>query len=212
MITDLLVRLKNMDSGSKDPRFYFVWHKRLFNLLFILIIVNFLVWGGGVYLSISRPEAYIYAQTTEGKTVTLYSVEEPKYSNRVIEEWAEKVIKLVYNYDFSRYEEQLVRARKYFAPETWTLFVDSLEENILPNVKSKQLQVSVAVDKAKIGSPPLVIGGIATWNVKIPALISYVSASETKTRKVELDVIVKRQVSFTNPEGLWITRITESNK
>jgi hypothetical protein len=210
MLTDLMVRLDKVERSGEDPRFYFVWHKRLFNLLFGLLLANLVVWAATAYLAISRPEAYTYAQTAEGKTVPLYSVEEPQYTNQAVEDWVENAVKVAYNYDFSSYENQLIQARPFFSPEAWTLFVQSLEANVIPKLKSKQLQVSVAVDKAKIGSPPMVIGGVMAWTVKVPAMLSYVSASETETKKVEFEVVVKRQVSYTNPKGLWITKLNEN--
>lgn len=212
MLTDLLVRLDNVESRNEDPRFYFVWHKRLFNVLLALLIGNLLVWCAVSYLAMTRPEALTWAQTVEGKTVPLYSAEEPKYTNQAIEEWTENAIKVAYNYDFSRYEEQLVQARPYFSPEAWTLFSAALDSSILKKVRDKRIQVSIAVDKAKIGGNPVTIGGVAAWTVQVPAMISYVSASETETQQVLLEVVVKRQITYTNPKGLWIAKLNESRK
>jgi intracellular multiplication protein IcmL len=212
MLTDLLVRLDNVESRDEDPRFYFVWHKRLFNVLLALLLANLCVWAAVSYLAMTRPEALTWAQTVEGKTVPLYSAEEPKYTNQAIEEWTENAMKVAYNYDFNGWESQLSQARPYFSPEAWDLFVKELDVSILKKVKDRRIQVSLAVDKAKIGGNPVTIGGVVAWTVQVPAMLSYVSASETETQQVLLEVVVKRQITYTNPKGLWITKLNESRK
>lgn len=212
MLTDLMVRLDNVSQRNEDPRFYFVWHNRLFNILLTLLLLNVFVWSVGAYFAFNRSEAKTYAQTADGTTRILTTVDSPEYNNVAIEEWSENVIKIAYNYDFSHYNEQLIQAKPYFSPEAWTIFVDTFKKNVLPQILEKKLQVSVAVDKAKLVGPPETIAGVTTWRAKIPALISYVSASESTTKKVEFDLLIKRQVSYTNPKGLWVTKLNENSQ
>lgn len=212
MLTDLLIRLDAVEKRREDPRFYFVWHKRLFDVLFALLIANFLVWAAVSFLAITRPEALTHAQTVDGKTVQLSTVDEPLYNNQAVEEWAENAIKIAYNYDFSNSVEQISKSKTYFEPEAWDLFAKNLEESTLKKVKEKDLQVSIAVDKARVNGNPIMIGGVTAWKIEIPAMISYVSASEKETRNVLLEVVVKRQITYTNPKGLWITKLNEGRK
>lgn len=210
MFTDFFMHLEKVELRKEDPRFYFVWHKRLFNSLIGLMLGAVIVWFGAAYLAFTRPEAVTWAQTAEGKTVPLYSVEEPQYSMQAVEEWTETAIKTAYNYDFDRYDQQIMMAQPYFAPDAWELFKKNITTVVLPKLKEKRLLVSVAVGKAQIGSNPIVIGGFMTWQVKVPAMISYVSGSESESQKVEFQVIVRRQVVYTNPKGLWISQLIEN--
>lgn len=209
MLTDLLDRLDKVNKREEDPRFYYIWHARLFNALIAMILLCIVVWGAVLFFAMSRPEALTWAQTAEGKTVPLYSVEEPQYSTVSIENWVESVVKTTYNYDFAKYNEQFSAARLNFSPEAWVLFEAQFKKNVLPELEKKQMLVSVATDKAKVSATGLV-GGIRSWKVEVPITVSYVTASETKSERVNLEVMVKRQVSYTNPKGLWITQLIET--
>jgi hypothetical protein len=208
MFTDVLDRLDKVNRREEDPRFYFVWHARLFSVLLVTLVLSCAVWIAVFYFSVARPEALTWAQTNDGKTVALFTVDEPQYTNAAIENWVETAVKSAYNYDFAHWEQQLSQARPYFSPEAWELFVAQLNKNIKPALEAKQMLVSVAVDKARIGENPRIVNGIVSWNVTVPAMISYTS-SETKSEKVTFDITVARQLTYTNPKGLWITKFNE---
>ena len=208
MLTDLFARLNKVDTKQKDPRFYFVWHERLFNLLLFLFLLNILMWAGVYYFACTQPDPSLWAQTANGKIIRLSSVDEPKYTNTAIQEWSENAIKIAYNYDFSRYQEQQVAAKPYFSPEAWDLFSEALEKNVFPTMKKNQLQVSAAVDQARVVKNET-SSGVATWLVYIPAKISYISASESSTKNVTFKILVKKQITYTNPKGLYIVSLEE---
>jgi Type-IV b secretion system, inner-membrane complex component len=208
MLSDILLRFEKVENDSEDPRFYYVWHKRLFDILLGVLSAALLVWLAVLYMAVSRPDALPWAQTADGRTVALYSVDEPKYTNEAVEEWAETAVKTIYNYDFANYEQQLTRAKPYMAPGAWKTFSEFWNNNLRDKVVEKKIQVNAAVGKAGLVNG-VIVAGVATWQIRVPAMISYVAGSASETKKTTFNLTIQRQVSYTNPKGLWITQLIE---
>lgn len=216
MITDIMVRLDTVERKGEDPRFYYVWHKRLFNILMLLLLGNLIIWPLVFTLILTKPSSKSYIQNSEGKTVQITPIDEPNYTNQAIEEWSENAVKNIYSIDFSKLEnvdkhrDVLRQMRPYFSDDGWQVYQKIFEETVVPKVKSKQLQVTASVDKAKVGAAPTIINGVTVWEVKVPLMLTYMTASERKTSRTMVSLTVSRQISYTNPKGLFITKISET--
>jgi hypothetical protein len=208
MFSDILLRLEKIEMGDEDPRFYFVWHKKLFDILLGLLLASLIVWTLVFIFAVNRPEALPWAQTSDGRTVAVHSLDEPKYTNDAVKEWSESAVKSVYNYSFNNYKEQLLAAKPYMSPSAWKMFEVVWDNTIKQKVVDQKIQVSAAVDSAEMEGFAI-IGGVSTWKIKVPAMISYVAGSATETKKTTFHLTIQRQVSYTNPKGLWITELIE---
>lgn len=178
--------------------------------LFVITMLCFL----SFYLVVNtKPSTVFHAIDKDGKVSTLVTVGSPILSQGKIQNWTETAIKNIFSFNFVNVDERLIKNKVYFTPDGYEAFKIALNA-------SKQLdtvkKLSVEVWLTPTGDAAIVKQGYITnqlkyWNVEVPAIITYNSASAPDNRKVIVSVTVVQVPTTENPNGVEISQIIVNN-
>lgn len=172
-------------------------------LLFLITIL-----GGFVYFQhATRPTPKYFATTPDGALIELIPLDEPNLSQNTLLQWATQAATSSYTFNFVNYRQAFQEARMYFTPEGYGNFMKAIEDSRnLEVVRSKKLVVSAV----PTGVPVIVnegrLNGKYAWQVEIPMLISYQSASERILQNIKLTMLILRVSTLESPRGLGIAQ------
>ena len=191
--------------------FYRDNYRRVVIALLIMIFINLGLVGAVFYLITHRPTPQYFATTASGRILPLYPLDQPMMSQAEILQWASVAATLVFNFDFVHWRSQLQEASEYFTPDGWQAFEQVLKSsNNLQTVLDKKLTVNAVATGAPVVQTSGVINGRCSWNVQIPLLITYQSASVNFQQPVLVNMLIIRIPVVNNPKGIAIAQFIAS--
>lgn len=178
-----------------------------------LIILTMLCFVSFYLIINMKPATMFYSIDKEGKINNLVTLGSPILSQGKIQNWTETAIKNIFSFNFVNIDERLEKNRVYFTPDGYEAFKIALNA-------SKQLEtvkkLSVEVWLTPTGDAAIVKQGYVTknlkyWNIEVPAIITYNSASAPDNRNVIVSVTVVQVPTTENPNGIEISQIIVNN-
>ncbi|MFI4937713.1 MAG: DotI/IcmL family type IV secretion protein [Candidatus Berkiellales bacterium] len=137
------------------------------------------------------------------------SLEQSNMSSDEIQKLATDNLLKIYSYNFLNYEQVLKNIRSLFTQDGYDSYMKALDESKnLDIIKSDKLKVSSVLGGETSVLKEGVVGGIYTWEVQVPLLVSY--KSPTKKTEQQMNVVVEmvREHLDKAPKGVLIHAIT----
>lgn len=198
-------------SGSAVNQYRFEWYRDNFRRMAALAIGELgviLLLGVVVgWQATHQPEPRYFATTADGQVIAMVPLGEPNVSQSTLLQWASVAAVSAYTYDFVNYRSQLQAIADNFTPNGWDSFTASLKDSgTIDAVTSKRMVVSAAASGAPVIVAQGPLAGTYSWKVQIPLLVSFQSASEIKSRKMQVTLLIQRQSTLTSPRGIGIAQ------
>lgn len=193
--------------------FYRDNYRRVLLVLVFLVVANILLVVGALHIVKNPPKPVYFSATSDGRITKLAPLSAPVLSLNSLTEWAARAATAAYTFDFVNYRGSLQKSSAYFTDTGWNAFEKALvSSRNLELVLTKKL-VSTAVPQ---GAPVVlkrgILNGAYSWQVQIPLLVSYQSASMNVQQPVLVTMLVKRVNVLNNPEGIAIAQFVSAQQ
>ncbi len=154
-----------------------------------------------LYKKIPTPK--YFAVTPERQFFKLPPENEPSLSQGLLQNWVTTFALASHTFDFYHFDEQVAVMEKYFTPDGYRQYLDTIE-NFRTDVIEKKQMVSCTVIEAPLIRKSTVIDNVYEWNIDVPLMIRYDSASESRNQKRRLSLRVRRYPDADNPYGIAV--------
>lgn len=128
---------------------------------------------------------------------------------------AVEVVKILNNYDYKNWKDQIIRAEKYFTPSDWADF----SKNFFASGTTKTVENEQSIVSVEFTEEPKVISNekdtnpnkIFTWKVSLPVTVTYFPHDKSKRaqplrQKGVIELFYKRVLVDENPRQYSIYR------
>jgi len=200
---------------SQDPlklvmmrnNFYRDNYRRVVLTLLVMVVINFGLVGGLVYMITHRPAPKYFATTAAGRIIPLYPLDEPMVSQAQLLQWASSAALSTFNFDFANWRGQLQKSSELFTQPGWTAWEAALKSTRdLQTVIAKKLVVHAVVTGAPVILQHGVLNGRYSWKIQMPLLVTYQSASTTFQQPVTVTMLITRVPVINFPRGIAIAQ------
>lgn len=201
MSEDTLTEVVTRNSFYRDGQ-----HK-LFVVLLLSMVVNFLLVGSIGYIFLNPPAPVYFATSINGRITPLFPLEEPNQSDSAVLQWANQAATAAFTYNFVNYRTELQASSGFFTADGWTQFLNALKDsNNLDAVKAKKLIVSAVATRAPVILQKGLLNGRYSWRVQMPILVTYQSASEFSQQNNVVTILITRVSTLNSPRGIGIAQ------
>lgn len=187
-------------------RFYRDNYRRTLSWLMRMMFLCAILSGVLAWSIINRKQPKYYAAVTSGQVIPLHSLSEPVITNSFITQWSARTARILFNLNFSRYQEQLAPAKSRFTPSAWSKMVSTLKSTFLDNIVSNKLILSSVVSGRPVVISTMIIHGRMTWRVQMKMLLKFTSASEQTQQSLIVTMNVQRVPTLNASQGVQITQ------
>lgn len=162
------------------------------------------------YQYYTRPTPLYFGVKPDRSQFAIQSLDRPNLAPRVLTRWATLAATATFTIDFVHYEENLKNLRHYFTEEGYNFFLNALtESHAITDITEKKLVVSaIAVAPTIITSEGIGPNGKYTWEILVPILVSYLSASADVKQPKIVSLTVTQVPTEDAPTGIGISRYT----
>lgn len=141
--------------------------------------------------------------------IELITSRSPQMSFERVQSWVSRSLMDIYTLDFQNYRQQLETSRLLFRKDTYDLFIQQMNMNILPSlVKNRMLLTMTPTSSVRL-IQPAEYDGRRFWLLEMKGLLYYDGAFVKKPAPQEIlfTVVVEEVPSSTTPYGLVISTI-----
>lgn len=174
----------------------------LMRLLFLCAVLSVLL----AWSIMERKQPKYYAAVTSGQVIPLHSLSEPVITNSFITQWSARTARILFNLNFSRYQDQISRAQPRFTPSAWVKMQSVLQNAFINNIVSNKLIVSSVVSGRPVVLSRMIIHGRYTWRVQMKMLMKFTSASAETQETLIVTMNVQRVPTLNSSQGVQITQ------
>lgn len=188
--------------------FYKNLYRKTSIVFFTSLLINLML-GGLLYFMITHPQTpYYFATTINGRVTPIFPLNQPNQSSEAVLQWATSAAAASFTYNYSNYRREFQSAASFFTGNGWAQFLLALKEsNNLSAVLSKRLVVSAQALKGAKVTGEGDVGGVYTWRIKIPLLITYQSTLTFTQQNVDVIILILRVSTLNAPAGIGIEQL-----
>ncbi len=191
--------------------FYRDNYRKVLVALLVMVIANIILALGAVHVIKNPPLPKYFATSNDGRITLLHPLSAPVLSASSLTEWATRAATSSYTFDFVNYRRSLQEASGYFTGSGWNSFEKALvSSNNLSLVLSKKLVTTAVAQGAPVILKRGVLNGAYSWQVQLPVLVSYQSASMNVKQPLLVTMLIKRVDVGNNPAGIAIEQFIAS--
>jgi intracellular multiplication protein IcmL len=189
------------------------WHlgqnRRLFKVLMFLcpiLLVSLLL---NAWQVVARPEPRYFAVTRDLRIIEMPPLSEPVVESKSLTNWAGDVVIRALSLNFLTWRQTLSDLRGEFDPGGFESFMSSLKSGgHLEKIEKERLSLSALISGAPVVTMSAVKGGVMTWKMEMPLVLSYESSTGVvASQKLLAEVVVQRTETSRNPRGVVIRQI-----
>lgn len=186
--------------------FYRDKFRKMMKLITLLVISAILLLSTFIFQSLKREKVTYYGSSTNGEQTPLHALSDPVLTEQLITQWASIASKKVYQLNFEDYSSQLDAMKIYFTKAGWSSYNDAMQSSgLLSDIKSRKLEVDAIVTDDPVVKDTGLNHGVRYWDVEMPVLVSFSSASVTGvSKKLIIRMRVVRSKDIAAPSGLQI--------
>lgn len=191
--------------------FYRDGYRKLLTALIISLLLNGVLCGFLYVQRLMQPKPTYFATSESGKLNELIPLDIPYVSQELLLSFADQAAVRAYSFDFLNYEQQLEQASKYFTPAGFESFKQALQASgNLKVIQDKHLVVKAVVTDI----PVILKEGVLpdtnqyAWQVQIPMLVQYISASEKIQQPIVATLLIVRVSTLETRQGIAIASFT----
>lgn len=179
-------------------------------LALFCVLMTLLATGVVWITDLRTPPPTYLATTPKGVSGQLPLMNEPVYSASKVQDWTVAALKDTFSFNFVNINDELRKSQAYFTPDGWDAFYTAMQHsNVMANVTRDRLEVFLT----PLGEARII--GICQsekclykwWRVEVPVIITYSGAAPPQARKQLITVLVMRQPTTDNPNGLGISQL-----
>jgi intracellular multiplication protein IcmL len=186
-----------------------------FSVIFSFLLMAILSWmllhpkERDFYITFNAPrDKFITKNWQRPGTLKIQQLDEPNLSDTSVVQWANEAIIDLYTYDFFNYRKQVYSKRRFFLYKGWASFIKGLKSSgIIKEIRDKKLRVSAIVVKQALLQRKGPILGVYSWSIKLPVLVNFESASESRQQRYLARMIVQRRSPLHDARGIGIASI-----
>jgi intracellular multiplication protein IcmL len=188
---------------AHDNNFYKVYQPRFVIVLMGAIVVT-MIWVGIVVFQVyRRPLPTFYAIQPNGQKMMLQPQDTPNLTPETILRFASKAAVAAYTFDFVNYKSEIGAVRPYFTSAGWNGYTESVAQ-VIKGIAASKLFVS-----AVVSAPPIIanqgeVGGVYSWRIQVPLLVTYQSAQSSEKSKYTVLITLVRVPTTIDPIGIGI--------
>jgi intracellular multiplication protein IcmL len=192
---------------SRD--WYLGQNSRLFKVLMFVFPIILLSLALNVWQVVFKPEPRYFAVTQDLRIMEMPPLSEPVIENRSLGNWAGDVVVRALSLNFLTWRQTLSDLRGEFDPTGFESFLDSLKNGgHLDKIEKERLSLSSLISGAPVITGSGLRGGVMTWKLEMPLVLSYESsAGVVASQKLLAEVVVQRTKPSLNPKGVVIRQI-----
>jgi len=176
-----------------------------------LMVISILVLTIFLGLSILRDPKPSYFAVQNGQIVPMVPVSSPYVKPGDLNQWVARAVTESYMLDFQNFRTRLAENAKYFTPEGFEDYTNSLQKS----GRMKMIQEGWFVGSAVPTDAPVIVSegavnGRYMWRLRMPVTVSYSSKTHAvPPQKLMLTIVVVRVDTRQNPYGIGISQIVE---
>lgn len=219
----------NAEKGAKPPAFpyekyittselvllrnhyYYDSYRRIMVIFLCLLILVITLTAAAFYERSKLPPPVYFATTNLGTPIQLLKLKESNVQPAALIEWAVEAATAAYTFNFVNYRKAFQDARSYFTKKGYDNFIQALKDsNNMIAVKDRKLVVSARINgeasilKDSNSDPNFRTEGAYTWQVEVPMILTYESATEKFVQNIILTMVITRVSMLESIEGLGI--------
>lgn len=203
---------RNYGEVEHVQRRYETWmksHERMSRTLFVMVLVTAMLLVSFLVVLYHKPEPVYFATRVDGGVLPLVPLSTPFLTDGQVTNFAVEAVTHAMTIDFANWRNDLVSASRYFEkPDGWNNFLDAMETSgMLSYIRDHRLVSTVVASGAVITSSGLSQGKNYTWDVQIPLVITYESASEISRDSLLAELVIKRLPTWEAPDAVGVSRI-----
>ena len=194
---------------DRRNEFYRNNYRRVQSLTLFLVFIGLglAVWLGYVVLSPVQPNYYI--TTATGEVTPLHSLSQPMVTNQFILKWSSMVARSAYSFNFANIDNQVSDLQKYFTDDGWSSMNGAYQSSdFLSTIRSDKLISDAVVDGPAVILNEYLIEGIYTWEVEVPIMVTYTSASAKSNNFFAVTLVIQRSPTLTVPNGIQVDNVS----
>lgn len=200
-----LVQLRN--------NFYRDSYGKLLYILSFLAIINVFLVMAIIHIVKNPPEPKYFATGNDGRLTIIHPLTDPVMSLSGLTEWVTRAATTAYSFDFLNYRKELQVASEFFTGKGWEAFEKALvSSNNLNLVLTKKLVTTAVAQGAPVVLKRGVLNGKYAWQVQLPILVTYQSASMKVAQPMLVTMLVTRVDVANNPNGIAIAQFVASQQ
>ncbi len=200
-----LVHLRN--------NFYRDSYSKLLYILSFLAIINVFLVLAIVHIVKNPPAPKYFATGNDGRLTIIQPLTDPVMSLSGLTEWVTRAATTAYSFDFVNYRKELQESSAFFTGKGWEAFERALvSSNNLNLVLTKKLVTTAVAQGAPVVLKRGVLNGKYAWQVQLPILVTYQSASMKVAQPMLVTMLVTRVDVANNPNGIAIAQFVASQQ
>lgn len=146
-----------------------------------------------------------YVTTRNGDVVPVQPLSAPIVTSKYISSWAGMRAQAAFTLDFVKYAKELDALQPYFTDRGWSQFHNAIvKANIVDSLQSEKMVVTSVVTSTPVILKQGVLDGAYSWRVKVPLLVSFVSASDNTKRNLTVTLVIHRVPVMDVKNGIQI--------
>jgi intracellular multiplication protein IcmL len=192
---------------SRD--WYLGQNEKLFRILLLIGSVLILSLLANGWLILSRPEPRYFGVTRDLRILETPPLSEAVVGNPDLANWAGNVVARSLSLNFLTWRQTLSDVRPDFDPDGFGGFLASLRDGgHLEKMERGRLSLSCQVSGAPVVTDSALRGGIMTWRLEMPLVLSYESSTGVvASQRLLAEVVVQRTRTTVNPRGVAIRQV-----
>lgn len=189
------------------------WYRNNFRhamkLVLAMIFALCIALGIIAFLLLNQPKPQYFAATPDLRLAPLVPLDKPVLTQQGLLNWVSETITNAMSLDFLDWRKKLDAMREHFDDDAYKSFLESIKSSgVLEMIQDKRLSASAIVTKAPVIIASGLVGGIATWRVEFPLIVSYESSQGVEsTQHLLATVLVRRASTAKTARGVVIQQI-----
>ena len=189
------------------------WYRAQYNrIVRLALVLGVVALAGMVIIAVllwNRPAPRYFATTPDLRVAPLVPLDKPVLTQQGLLNWTTEVITDAISLDFLAWREKLTAVREHFDTAAYKSFLASLNgSGVLEMIREKRLSVSAVVTQAPVIVSSGLVGGVATWKIEFPLVVSYESSNGVEsTQRLLATVLVGRASTVNTPRGVLIQQV-----
>ena len=205
MANDVIEQVVARNNYYKDS------YKKILLALLLVIVANVVLVLAGLHVVSNPPQPKYFATSPDGRVTPLHSLSAPVISLNSLTEWATRAATAAYTFDFVNYRKSLQESSVYFTGKGWQAFEKALvASRNLDLVLTKKLVTTAVAQGSPVVLKRGILNGVYSWQVQLPILVSYQSASMNVQQPVLVTMLISRVNVLNNPDGIAIAQFVAS--
>ncbi len=180
--------------------------RRIVWLLLCSIVLNIFLAIVLTLIYHNQPQPIYFASTSDGRLIKMQGLDHPVMSNTAINSWLSRAIPQIYNLDFVHYRGQIQNMNKYFTPQGWAQFSHAFLPT-MKKIKDDKLLASATLSNVPIVVRSGLLGGVYSWLLQVPVLVSFQKGDQTAVQHVIWNVTVQRVDNTKSDQLVGISQV-----